>query len=176
MKTSPTVKLAEVMLRLLVVVVLGLGAKAGAEVVKGAAMANPVCAVDIGTVLGDANGLAGRIGGSAMRVVGSSMLPYFGDGSVLVVKPVDFSSVRAGAVVVYRNRFGELVSHRLETRVAGGWVARGANNRANDSTLVTADNLVAEVYVTLRSDARGAGLELAAAVKTAPVVLAASAR
>lgn len=172
MKTSPAIKLPGVMLRLLVVVVaLGFGAKAEAEVARGAAAVNPVCAVNMGTALSDATGVAKRIGGSAMRVVGSSMLPYFGDGSVLVVKPVDFGALRAGVVVVYRNRFGELVSHRVENKVAGGWVVRGANNRANDSTLVTADNLVGEVYVTLRSDARAAGLEAAA-----PVVLAASAR
>lgn len=161
---------------LVVAVALGFGVKAGAEVAKGAAAVNPVCAVDMGTVLSEAHGLAARMGGSVMRVAGTSMLPYFGDGSVLVVRPANFDAVRAGAVVVYRNRFGELVSHRLETRVAGGWVARGANNRASDSTLVTAENLVGEVYVTLKSDAKGAGLELASAVNAAPVVLAASAR
>lgn len=161
---------------LVVAAVLGFGANAGAEVAKGAAAVNPVGAVDLGTVLSDAHGLAGRVGGSVMRVSGSSMLPYFGDGAVLVVRPANFDGMRAGAVVVYRNRFGELVSHRLETRVADGWVARGANNRASDSTLVTAENLVGEVYVTLKSDAKVAGLELASSVKAAHMVLAASAR
>ena len=168
MKSGPSFKFPGVVLRLLVVAaVLGFGANAGAEVAKGAAAVNPVGAVDLGTVLSDAHGLAGRVGGSVMRVSGSSMLPYFGDGAVLVVRPANFDGMRAGAVVVY---------HRLETRVADGWVARGANNRASDSTLVTAENLVGEVYVTLKSDAKVAGLELASSVKAAHMVLAASAR
>jgi hypothetical protein len=58
-------------------------------------------------------------------------------------------------VVVYHNRFGETVAHRIESRSGAGWTVRGANNAAADSTLVTADNLVGTVYVTLYSDPRG---------------------
>ncbi len=153
---------------------------ARAELVKGAASSTPVCAVDLGTTLRDAHWVAAKIGASVVRVEGSSMLPYFGDGSVLVVRASKLDSLNAGAVVVYRNHLGETVAHRLETRVAGGWMVRGANNRASDTTLVTAANFVGSVYVTFHSDARGAaavaGGELAALVDSTPVALAASAR
>jgi signal peptidase I len=154
---------------------------ARAEVVKGAASSTPVCAVDLGTTLRDAHRVAAKIGASVVRVEGSSMLPYFGNGSVLVVRASSLDSLSAGAVVVYRNHLGETVAHRLETRMGSGWMVRGANNRASDTTLVTAENFVGSVYVTFHSDARGGadlatGGELAALVESTPVALAASAR
>ncbi len=157
---------------------LAVGTLARAEVATGPAAVTPVCAVSLDTVLRDAGQLAERAGATVMRVEGSSMLPYFGDGSVLVVRTTEFDRLSAGGVVVYRNNFGELVAHRLETRSEAGWTVRGANNAANDSTLVTADNLVGSVYVTFHSDARkSSGLELAnALVKATPVALAASVR
>lgn len=150
-----------------------------AELVKGAAASTPVCAVDLGTTLRDAHRVAAKIGASVVRVEGSSMLPYFGDGSVLVVRASSLDNLSAGAVVVYRNHLGETVAHRLETRVAGGWMVRGANNRASDTTLVTAENFIGSVYVTFHSDARSlvaTGGELVALVESTPVALAASAR
>jgi len=152
---------------------------ARAELVKGAASYTPVCAVDIGTTLRDAHRLAAKIGASVVRVEGGSMLPYFGDGSVLVVRVSNLESLRAGAVVVYRNARGETVAHRLETRVAGGWRVRGANNRTADSTVVTAENFLGSVYATFHSNARGldaVGSELAGLIGSTPVVLAATAR
>lgn len=153
---------------------------ARAELVKGAATSAPVCAVDLGTTLRDAHRVAVKTGGSVVRVEGSSMLPYFGNGSVLVVRASSLDSLRAGAVVVYRNHLGETVAHRLETRVEGGWKVRGANNRVSDTSLVTAENFVGSVYATFHSDARGSVAsgrgDLAALVDATPVALAASAR
>jgi signal peptidase I len=160
-----------------VVLVLGSGS-IRAELAKGAAAATPVCAVDLGTTLRDAYRLAAVAGASVMRVEGGSMLPYFGDGSVLVVRASKLESLRAGAVVVYRNHLGEMVAHRLETRVEGGWRVRGVNNRLADSTVVTAENFVGSVYATFHSNALGVaeGGELAKLVESTAVVLAASAR
>jgi len=155
------------------------GVSARAELVKGAASFTPVCAVDLGTTLRDAHRVAEKIGASVVRVEGGSMLPYFGNGSVLIVRASNLDSLRAGAVVVYRNNRGETVAHRLETRVAGGWTVRGANNRVADSTVVSAENFVGSVYATFHSDARGetaAGSELAALINSTSVVLAATAR
>lgn len=157
---------------------LALGTVARAEVVSGPAAVTPVCAVSLEIVLRDAGRLAERAGATVMRVEGTSMLPYFGDGSVLVVRATEFERLSAGGVVVYRNNLGELVAHRLESRSEAGWLVRGANNTANDSTLVTSENLVGAVYVTFHSDSRiPSGMELANdLVKSTPVALAASVR
>ena len=133
----------------------------------------------LSTALNDAHLLAARKGDTVVRVEGASMLPYFGDGSVLVVRAMPVANLSAGMVVVYRNSLGELVAHRVERRAADGWVVRGANNAATDSTLVTAENLVGTVYATFYSDPLAAreGLMLAGALAArTPVALAASAR
>jgi signal peptidase I len=137
--------------------------------------AEPSAKVGLATALADARRLAAARGDTVLRVEGRSMLPYFGDGSVLVVRATPVDALREGMVVVYRNRFGEMIAHRIEARAAEGWIVRGANNADADSTLVTADNLIGTVYVTLYSDPReaeasvrlagevGAGVEVALA-------------
>jgi signal peptidase I len=117
---------------------------------------DPSAKVALATALSDAQRLAAASGDTVLRVQGRSMLPYFGDGSVLVVRATPVDALREGMVVVYRNRFGETIAHRIESRSENGWVVRGANNTTADSTLVTADNLIGTVYVTLYSNPRGA--------------------
>lgn len=159
----------------LALVVTVSGAKAGVTNFS----ADPASKVSLSTALADAHRIAAIKGDLVVRVEGVSMLPYFGDGSVLVVRPSAVDALREGMVVVYRNRAGETVAHRLEGRSGAGWTVRGANNAATDSTLVTADNLVGTVYVTLYSDPRGGAeaVRLAGALASRTVVaLAAPAR
>lgn len=153
-------------------------ALAGLALVNGAVAAiNPVTGVSMVTVLKDAHELAdNRADLKVLRVEGVSMLPYFGDGSVIVVKSLPAEKLRAGMVVVYKNRFNETVAHRLVNTTAAGWTAAGYNNREADSTPVTAANLVGVVYATFHSNAVADPMMLAAAGKATPVALAAPAR
>lgn len=148
-------------------------ALAGGAVAREAAGLANGSSVSIATAVADGLRLAAKAGDSVVRVSGTSMLPYFGDGAVLVVRSMSVDALKPGMVVVYRNRFGETVAHRIESRTAAGWTVKGANNAAIDSTPVTAENLLGTVYVTLYSDAGGASL---ASVAGTPVALAASAR
>lgn len=135
----------------------------------------PVVPVGASEALADANALAALHGDArVMQVSGTSMLPFFGSGSLLVVKAVKATQLSKGMVVVYRNNFGETVAHRLVNRTASGWIAQGYNNSAADSTLVTEANLRGVVYGTVHT----AGLAVvASATRTVPeVVLAAPAR
>jgi signal peptidase I len=102
------------------------------------------------------------------------MLPFFGEGSVVIVKKIDASALREGMVVAYQNRFGEMVAHRLIEAKADGWVAQGYNNKASDSTLVTAENLCGVVYVTLHSNGQTENSAMVASLlaKTATVLAA----
>jgi len=144
-----------------------------------ASQAEPGAKVTLAAALADARRLARVPGDTVLRVEGRSMLPYFGDGSVLVVRASAVEALRPGMVVVYRNRFGETVAHRIESGSPEGWVVRGANNAVADSTLVTAENLLGTVYVTLYSDSRDRGSSLRLAGQGSPsvaVALAAPAR
>jgi hypothetical protein len=99
---------------------------------------------------------------SVVRIEGQSMLPFFGDDAVIVVKKIDAARLRVGMIAVYVNRFGEKVAHRIIGRVAGGWQVKGYSNDRPDSTVVNAGNLLGVVYATFNSTAK------------APVALAAS--
>ena len=97
--------------------------------------------------LADAKVLAAsRPGLCVMRVVGDSMRPFFDDGAVVVVKSIPVEFLAPGMVIVYRNRFGETVTHRVVVKVDGGWRVKGESNTKPDSTLVTARNLIGLVY------------------------------
>ncbi len=141
------------------------------------ANANPSTSISLDTALADAHRLADtKTGLQVVRVEGESMLPYFGDGAVLVVKMLPASKLQAGMVVLYRNNFGETIAHRLVAATAGGWQAQGYNNTAADSTPVSDANLLGVVYATFHSDGR-TGSQLAnAALAGTPVALAAPAR
>lgn len=173
MKNAPVIALLKV-------AAMMLGLVAGAAKAEAAGFsAEPVSKVTLATALADAHRLAAPKGDTVVRVEGSSMLPYFGDGSVLVVRAAAIDALREGMVVVYRNRFGETVAHRIEGRSGAGWTVRGANNAEADTTLVTSDNLVGTVYVTLYSDPRGGAesVRLAGALAAGTTVaLAAPAR
>ena len=179
MKSAPL--FASVKFAGLALALLGGAGKAGAAetLARGAAAARPASSVSLSTALNDAHRLASRKGDTVVRVEGVSMLPYFGEGSVLVVRTAAVEALKPGMVVVYRNRFGETVAHRVEARTAEGWTVRGANNTASDSTVVNASNLLGTVYATFYSDPRGGAeaISLAGVVdKDTPVALAASAR
>ena len=134
---------------------------------------NPRTQVPLDTALADANALAARKSGLAVvHVQGDSMLPYFGDGAVLVIKPAAASQLRPGMVVVYTNAFNETVAHRIVSADAGGCTVQGYNNTRADTTRVTAANLQGVVYATFHSAAD----RPATAIAGLPLVLAATAR
>ncbi len=129
--------------------------EAGAHgLARGVEADRPAAAVALSVALKDAHRLAALKGDKVVRVEGVSMLPYFGDGSVLVVKAARVEALREGMVVLYRNAFGETVAHRVEARAGEGWKVRGANNARTDTTTVTAANLLGTVYATFYSDPR----------------------
>ena len=83
------------------------------------------------------------------NVIGNSMKQYYpAESTTVIVKPIDFSLLRLGQVIVYTNKFGEEVIHVITEKVTDGFLVRGSNNRGNDSTIVTNDNFIGIVYVT----------------------------
>lgn len=102
----------------------------------------------------DAELLAAREPGREVLLgAGESMAPVYGDGSVLVTRPIDYRQLRAGMTVVYVNSEGHRVAHRLIRLEDHGWRAQGINNGTPDPELVTPENLVGVVYASLAQDA-----------------------
>lgn len=90
-------------------------------------------------------------GRSVFRCEGDSMQPFFGPGSFALVREASFQDLKAGMVVIYRDREGDHVAHRLHSRQGEGWKAKGQNNRRFDPQAVSADNFVGVVYAVLHS-------------------------
>ncbi len=130
-----------------------------AATVSTAAVDRPLSAVSLEDTLSDAHTVAGRHGDmQVLRIVGTSMLPFFGDGSVIIVKKIAAEQLRAGMVVVYQNRVGETVAHRLVASTAAGWTAQGYNNGSADTTVVNEANLKGVVYGTFHSNGQTDGV------------------
>jgi signal peptidase I len=158
------------LLRSLVAITIGM---VGVQQVRGSTGA-PVTPISLETALADAKALAAMHANmTVMCIEGVSMLPYFGEGSVLVVKKINAARVREGMVVVYRNRFGETVAHRVEGHVDGGWMVKGWNNDSADTTVVNGSNLIGVVYATFHSNGSSG---YAAAFDGVQVALAAPAK
>jgi signal peptidase I len=134
--------------------------------------------MSLAAALHDAAALLDRHPAAAvMRIEGDSMLPFFGDGAVVVVRPVASERLRPGMIVVYRNADGERVAHRVMGLNKEGWVVRGYNNDREDSTRVTAENLEGVIYATFYTNPRAGDPVLMAAVSAGvPVALAAPAK
>ena len=149
-----------------------------AAVSQARAITAPASPVLIRDAVADAQALARtHVGAKVMKIAGTSMLPYFGDGALVVVMPIDEAKLRAGMLVVYRNRFGETIAHRLVTRQDSGWEIKGYNNDQPDSTLVTSANLLGVVYATFYTSRPSVpAVQLAANTAPVEVALAAPAR
>ncbi len=113
---------------------------------------------------------------SVIRISGTSMLPYFGDDTVVVVKKIDASRIRVGMIAVYMNRFGQKVAHRVIAAVDGGWQVKGYNNDKADSTVVNGGNLLGIVYATFNPMGRAPVAVAAANLPAVETVYAAPAR
>jgi signal peptidase I len=113
---------------------------------------------------------------SVVRISGRSMLPFFSDESVIVMKKIDAARMRIGMIAIYVNRFGEKVAHRVIARVDRGWQVQGYGNDEPDSTVVNNDNLLGVVYATFHSAGRPSVTVDAANVAAIQTVYAAPAK
>jgi hypothetical protein len=77
--------------------------------------------------------------------VGSSMEPLFTTHTAIVVNPCDFSELRKGMMVLYRDNEGWGIAHVLLEKVSDGWTAQGVNCPDEDTCLVTPENIVGVV-------------------------------
>lgn len=83
---------------------------------------------------------------------GASMEPLYGENAVLIIVPIEFSELKRGMLVAYRNAQGHRVVHQLVERDSYGWVAMGLNNGREDRERVTVYNLEGVVYGALFAD------------------------
>ena len=92
---------------------------------------------------------ATAVGGTVHEITGASMLPTLGSNVLAVCEPAPFATLRAGDLVLYRNRAGTLIAHRLHQYIPGdaAWFALGDNNAHADTQTVSATNYAGRVWV-----------------------------
>ena len=101
----------------------------------------------------DAEQVASRESGRSTVIgSGASMLPIYGDQTVLVLAPIDYTQLKPGMQVGYVNRFGRRVVHVLLAAAPDGWRVQGLNNEAEDRERVTRYNLLGVVYASFATD------------------------
>ena len=107
---------------------------------------------------------------TVMRGAGDSMIPLYGENSVLVVEKASFTQLSAGMVVVYKDSEGTLVAHPLTAKAGSDWVARGINNQSQDPERVSAENFVGVVFGVFNASQSGQESGVQISAQEIPVV------
>lgn len=110
-----------------------------------------------------ATALAAQHSGSfALVGTGRSMLPLYQPGTILVLAPAEYGSLRRGQTAVYRNQRERLVAHVLIAKARDGWRVSGLNNRWHDMEPLVPDNLFGVVLAAYRPTKSGKPVALSA--------------
>lgn len=113
--------------------------------------AKEIPATDVGRMQAwkDAERVA-AMGEGRLTVIGAgeSMLPVYGEGTVLVLSKIGYAELKSGMQVAYVNSAGREVVHVLVESDARGWRVRGLNNETEDRERVTPSNLIGVVYAS----------------------------
>lgn len=114
----------------------------------------PTAAVSQNHAWRDAELLASMAPGRLTVIgAGPSMLPVYGENTVLVLQKIEFSDLTAGMDVAYRKASGAIVLHRLVAKEGSGWRAMGLNNPVEDPERVMSHNLLGIVYAAFAHEA-----------------------
>ena len=92
---------------------------------------------------------------------GDSMLPLYGDRTVLVVERVPMGKWRMGMTVIFVGESGWPVAHTLLDQTPRGWRTMGLGNRALDRTTVRSDNYIGTVVKAFAPTVRGVATSVA---------------
>jgi signal peptidase I len=99
----------------------------------------------------EATAIAARTPGALILVgTGRSMEPLYPAGTLLVLREAEFTSLRGGQTVVYRNESGRAVGHVLVAKARDGWRAKGLNNAMHDLEPVVAGKLIGVVVAAFQ--------------------------
>jgi hypothetical protein len=83
---------------------------------------------------------------------GASMLPVYGEDTVLVVVKTDYAALQPGMQAAYMTSRGTRVVHVLVAKESAGWRVKGLNNEDEDGEHVTPYNLIGVVYASFTTD------------------------
>ncbi|MFA6963060.1 MAG: hypothetical protein WC205_20065 [Opitutaceae bacterium] len=134
---------------------VGLGLPGCAGDPAASVVPKPAPSTDVGKLRAwqDAEKVAARAEGRE-TVVGSgeSMMPIYGENTVLVLTKINYADLKPGMQVAYVNEAGHRVVHVLLSLGVNGWRIQGLNNEEEDTERVTRYNLIGVVYASFATD------------------------
>jgi len=87
------------------------------------------------------------LGYTVLPVSSSSMVPAFSQGDAIIVRKKE--AYVLGDVLAFYNPEGtEIITHRIVGQNSGGFITRGDANATEDTTLLTAEKIIGEVWVS----------------------------
>lgn len=108
------------------------------------------------------------LGYAAVTATTSSMEPAFSEGDVLLLREKT-SYDRGDTLAFYGPDGADIITHRIVGSNSGGFITRGDANTETDTTLLTAENIIGEVWISLPM--AGVLLEFLMWPLSAPVIL-----
>jgi len=90
-----------------------------------------------------------------VRGQGHSMTPYFGEHSLLLVDRSTGGALRPGTVMLYRDRDGDLIAHKVVGTDDNLLIAQGLNNTNVDPAPVPRDAVEGVVFGVLHTSGIG---------------------
>ena len=88
-----------------------------------------------------------RPGAFVLTGEGNGMMPLYAAGTVIVIEPVPFDTLRAGMTVLFHSQYDGRVAHYLVRQAPGGWITVGVNQSRNDDKPMTSDNYIGQVVM-----------------------------
>ena len=89
------------------------------------------------------------IGYRSYTVLSGSMEPKFYPGDIVIIKHKNKTDIQVNDIVTYRDNDGVIITHRIIEETPGGYITKGDNNNVEDADILTKENIIGEVKVSI---------------------------
>ena len=89
------------------------------------------------------------IGYRSYTVLSGSMEPKFYPGDIVITKHKNKTDIKVNDIVTYRNSDGVIITHRIIEETPEGYITKGDNNNVEDADILTKENIIGEVKVSI---------------------------
>ena len=89
------------------------------------------------------------IGYRTYTVLSGSMEPKFYPGDIVITQHKSKANIDVNDIVTYTDKDGVVITHRVVEKTNEGYITKGDNNNAEDTDILTEDNIIGEVKFSI---------------------------
>lgn len=89
------------------------------------------------------------IGYRSYTVLSGSMEPKLYPGDIVIAKHKNKTDINVNDIVTYRDNEGVIITHRIIEETPEGYITKGDNNNVEDAQILTEDNIIGEVKLSI---------------------------